>query len=204
MSAFDFTLVAASYFIGSIPSGYLISLATYGVDIRERGSGNPGAANVFYVLGTGPGLATLITDVLKGFLTVWFAQNLFPQQGNLILLCGAAAIGGHTWMFFLRFSGGKAVATTTGVFLVLTPAAMLPTLLIFAVAVWISGHISVGSIVASAIFPFITLLFSTPPSTTGLAFLSCFLILIRHISNLERLRSSTEDDYDMGSDLEKS
>ncbi|MFH2201820.1 MAG: glycerol-3-phosphate 1-O-acyltransferase PlsY [Elusimicrobiota bacterium] len=199
----DIFLVIFSYLLGSLPSGYLVALAAGGLDIRERGSGNPGAANVFHVLGAGPGLTTLIADILKGYLPVYLAQHCAGSDARLVLLCGAAAICGHTWMLFLRFNGGKAVATTAGVFLALSPTAMLPTITIFAVTVWISGHISIGSISSSALFPLITIVMRTPPHTTGLAFLSCILILIRHISNVEHLRKYCEEDYDTGSELEK-
>jgi len=200
MSAYYFLPAAASYFLGSLPSGYLVGLAASGIDIRERGSGNPGAANVFHVLGAGPGLATLLADVLKGFLPVYAAQQFVPGDERLILLCGGAAICGHTWMFFLGFNGGKAVATTTGVFLALAPTAMAPILAIFSLSVWISGHISVGSILGSALFPISAILMEAPAPTTGLAFFSCVLILIRHIPNIERLRSGSEEDYDRDSD----
>jgi len=204
MAVHHFLLILGSYLLGSLPSGYLVSLAAGGVDIRQRGSGNPGAANVYTILGPGPGIATLIGDILKGYFPVWIAQHAVPGAENLALLCGAAAIVGHAWMFFLSFNGGKAVATTAGVFLALLPGPMLIALAIFLFSVWFSKHIAVGSMAGAAAFPFITILAGSPPSVSLLAFFSCALILIRHVSNVGRLREGTEANYDKGSDLEKS
>lgn len=203
MTYHQFMLVAASYFLGSLPNGYLISLAVGGLDIRQRGSGNPGAANVYGVLGAGPALATLIADILKGFLPVLLVLNLYPGRYDIALFCAAAAIAGHSWMFFLRFRGGKAVATTAGVFLALLPVQMSLTFLLFSLTVWLSGHISAGSMLAAFVFPFIALATGAPIGATRLAFFSCILILIKHISNVGRLRSGSEADYDEGADLEK-
>lgn len=196
ISGADIVLMVASYLFGSIPFGYLVARFAGGIDICSRGSGNPGAANVFHILGPGPGMATLLGDVLKGFLPILIVQHLFPGNERIILLCGAAAICGHVWMFFLKFNGGKAVATSAGVFLALQPAAMIPTIAIFVIAVWISRHISVGSIAAALVFPIFTILLGAPLPTTGFAFMACILILIKHVPNMERLTSGSEADYD--------
>ncbi|MEE8424970.1 MAG: glycerol-3-phosphate 1-O-acyltransferase PlsY [Elusimicrobiota bacterium] len=180
-------LILAAYFAGGIPSGYLSARAFKKIDIRKHGSGNPGAVNVYRVAGPAAGVITLIFDISKGFVPVFAAQRLFPEQETVFLLVGAAAIAGHLWMVFLRFDGGKGVATTAGVFLALLPKPMVPTLAVCAAGVVFSGHFSIGSIAGAAAFPFLALAFGAAPGRAGLAFLSCSLILFKHIPNLKRI-----------------
>src|SRR5438874_997614 len=105
-------LIALSYLAGGIPTGYLVVKRLKGFDIRTQGSGNPGTANVYRTAGAGPGAITLLIDALKGFLPVLLARHWHPHSPNLALACGAAAIVGHDWTIFLRFRGGKGVATS--------------------------------------------------------------------------------------------
>src|SRR5208282_4716853 len=113
--------------------------------IRQYGSGNPGAANVYRTIGKGPGIATLAIDGLKGFLPVLLAKHFYPENYQVQVLCGALAILGHVWTIFLRFKGGKAVATSAGVFLALSPKPALGAFAIFGAGVMLTSHISVGS-----------------------------------------------------------
>ena len=130
------------------------------------------------------------------------------RPGGLCLAYSATkflpAILGHAFMFFLSFNGGKAVATTAGVFLALVPAALIPAVTIFGIAVWISGHISVGSIVVAMVFPPITILVGASDLSVAFSFFACILILIKHISNVEKLMYSAEIVPGKRTTLEKS
>src|SRR5688572_24701312 len=109
MDPLAIALALASYIAGGVPSGYLIARRLRGIDIREHGSGNPGAANVYRVVGRGAGLACFLLDALKGFLPVLLARRLYPDHILVQVLCGAMAIVGHVWTVFLRLRGGKGV-----------------------------------------------------------------------------------------------
>ena len=183
---------ALSYLAGGIPSGYLIARQLKGIDIREHGSGNPGAANVYRVVGTGAGIATLVVDALKGFVPVLLADRLYPDRLWVPILCGSLAILGHVWTIFLRFRGGKAVATSGGVFLALAPKPLILSLAVFAAGAGASRHISVGSMTAALAFPIFAVLFKTPKPVTAMAVAVSALILVRHIPNLRRLLAGGE------------
>lgn len=195
-------LAGLSYLAGGIPTGYLIARRLKGIDVREHGSGNPGAANVYRVVGKGAGMATLAVDALKGYLPVCLARRYYPDDPWVLVLCGALAILGHVWTIFLRFKGGKAVATSTGVFGALMPKPMGATLFIFAAGVGLSGHISVGSMAGALAFPFLALWFGSPAPFVWLAFSAAALILVRHIPNLRRLLAGGELRVQRGSHLE--
>jgi glycerol-3-phosphate acyltransferase PlsY len=180
-------LILFSYLLGGIPTGYLVVKHLKGIDIRERGSGNPGTANVYRVAGQLPGAITLLVDSCKGFLPVIAAREIFPEKPHFMLLCGAAAIIGHNWTIFLSFSGGKGVATSAGVFAAIMPKATACAAVVFATAVAISGHISVGSMAAAISLPLLNLCFGAPLLLTSASALAGALILIRHIPNMKRL-----------------
>ena len=203
----DFSILGVcllSYLAGGIPTGYLIARRLKGIDIREHGSGNPGAANVYRVVGHGAGAATLLVDALKGFFPVLLARYLFPSTYWVQILCGASAIIGHDWTIFLGFRGGKGVATSAGVFLALLPKPILGALAVFAVGVALTGHISVGSMGAALLFPFFSLLFKEPLPLTLMAAAASCLILIKHIPNFRRIVLGRELHFSHGSHLEKS
>ena len=189
-------LATISYVAGGIPTGYLIARQLRGIDIRQFGSGNPGAANVYRIVGKGAGVATLAVDALKGFLPVTLAQHYYPHDYRLLAACGALAILGHVWTIFLRFKGGKAVATSAGVFLALCPKPILAAFVIFVAGVGLTGHISVGSMAGAALFPFLVLAFHSPLPVVLLAFGATTLVLIRHIPNLKRLLQREELHYE--------
>ncbi|MBI3550425.1 MAG: glycerol-3-phosphate 1-O-acyltransferase PlsY [Elusimicrobia bacterium] len=193
MNGASVALVAASYVSGAIPAGYLITKRAAGTDIREHGSGNPGAANVYKVVGPKAGLATLAADSLKGFFPVWLAARLFPNDLELQAVCGAFAIAGHVWTVFLKFRGGKAVATSAGVFAALLPAPLAVDVLIFAAGIKFSGHISIGSVAAAAAFPILAWAFRAPLPFEALAVGACGLILAKHASNLRRIFGAKRD-----------
>lgn len=185
-------LALSSYLAGGIPTGYLIAKRLKGIDIREHGSGNPGAANVYRVVGKGAGIATLLVDALKGFLPVLAARSWYPDRHGVLVLCGSLAILGHVWTIFLGFRGGKAVATSAGVFAALLPKPLAATLLAFAAGTALTGHISVGSMSAAAAFPVLAFAFGSPAPLLLMACCACGLILARHIPNLRRLLQGKE------------
>jgi len=181
-------LVTLSYLAGGIPTGYLIVRRLKGLDIREHGSGNPGTANVYHVAGPQAGAATLLVDAIKGFAPVLIAHRVYPEQRWFIILCGAAAIVGHDWTVFLRFKGGKGVATSAGVFAALIPQPMALALMAFLGGMWSSGHISVGSLTAAVALPLLSLLLGSPMPYTVAAATASLLILYKHVPNIKRLR----------------
>jgi glycerol-3-phosphate acyltransferase PlsY len=184
--------IAVAYISGSVPFGFLIPKLLKGINILERGSGNPGAANVLYEAGPFAGMVVLLGDSMKGCIPVFAVGLLFPGMVWLQAVCGAAAILGHCWTPFLRFKGGKAVATSMGVFLALTPQPMAWTLLIFIAVVKLSGHISVGSMTSAVVFPALTMLTPQPLEVRILAVCSGLLVLYRHIPNIRLLLAKKE------------
>lgn len=179
----------ASYVSGGVPTGFLLARALKDIDIREHGSGNPGAANVYRVVGPVAGLATLVLDAAKGFIPVFLAARFVPQVPWLAAACGGAAVVGHDWSPFLGFGGGKGVATTAGVFAALCPQGLLVSYAAFVAGVTLSGHISVGSMSGAAVFPLAALAAGAGPAAMTLAAPAALLILYRHIPNISSLRT---------------
>jgi acyl phosphate:glycerol-3-phosphate acyltransferase len=185
-------LFVFSYLVGGIPTGYLVVKRLYGYDIRTRGSGNPGTANVYRNAGAVPGAITLLVDALKGFLPVCLGLHLYPGSRGLAIGLGAAAIVGHNWTVFLRFKGGKGVATSAGVFSALIPIPMAITMGAFLIAVKASGHISVGSMTGAIVLPIAAALCGAPHAFTAAAAGAGAMILLKHVSNVKRLLQNRE------------
>jgi glycerol-3-phosphate acyltransferase PlsY len=186
----SYWLVLTAYLLGSVPTGYILgSLA--GVDVRKAGSGNVGATNVARVAGKRHGIFTLIADVAKGFVPVIIAIHL--NFSPLATACvGIAAFLGHLYSVFLRFKGGKGVATAVGVFLALAPWATLVLILIFAAVLLATRAVSLSSMVAAAAAPLVLWLSSHPPIYVWMSFLIAVMIVLRHRENIQRLLSGTE------------
>ncbi|MBI2069425.1 MAG: glycerol-3-phosphate 1-O-acyltransferase PlsY [Elusimicrobia bacterium] len=180
------------YFLGAIPSGFLIAKYAKGIDIRRHGSGNPGAANVYRTCGKIPGFATAIGDILKGFLPVYLAVSIEPELTWFHLLVGALAIIGHNWTVFLGFKGGKGVATSAGVCVCLLPIPTLCATGAFLLGAALTNHISVGSMLAAVVLPATSLALGSPPSLAIMSVIIGAVILIRHISNMKRLLTGRE------------
>jgi glycerol-3-phosphate acyltransferase PlsY len=181
----------AGYLAGSIPFALLLTRRRRGVDIRREGSGNIGAANVLRTAGVSTGLLVLALDVAKGAAIVEAAQKL-TRDSLTPTLVGLAAIIGHVHPVWLRFRGGKGVATAGGVFAVLAPLAALISAALFVATVWITRYVSVGSIVASvALGPVAYFTHAGTIPVVG-AVLACALILQRHRANVARLQAGTE------------
>ena len=193
--------VLIAYLIGSIPTGYLVAKQVRGIDIREHGSKNVGATNVFRVVGKGWGITVLIADIFKGwFVTAIIAPTAGAYPGLSLsikqFLFGAAAIAGHTWNPWLKLKGGKGVATSCGALLGIFPFATILALLIWAVVFIIWRYVSLASIIAAAVFPILLLIFYREISSFGLIFLISIilagLLIFNHRSNIERLRRGQE------------
>lgn len=188
----DAALMLFGYFAGGIPTGYLVVKRLKGYDIRTKGSGNPGTANVYRNAGAMAGAITLIVDALKGYAPVYLSLVLQPRRPELAIACGAAAIIGHNWTPLLGFKGGKGVATSAGVFLALMPWPMAATMAAFAIAVKVSGHISVGSITAACALPIAAIAFGQQTAYCIAAGVAGALIVYKHIPNIKRLIENKE------------
>ncbi|HTS08827.1 MAG TPA: glycerol-3-phosphate 1-O-acyltransferase PlsY [Candidatus Eisenbacteria bacterium] len=194
-------ILAISYVLGSIPFGYLLVRIFRGEDVRLSGSGNIGATNVSRK-SPALGALTLILDAAKGFAAVQFAALYCHQPARLQLMMAASAlfaIIGHMFPIWLKFRGGKGVATALGAFLRFSPMAVLVATGIFVLSVLISRRISLGSIVAAALFPSTVwaLRISRDPATLALLGLAALLIIIRHYQNILRLLAGEEPPFSM-------
>ena len=139
-----------AYLLGSIPTSFLMGKLVKGIDIRKHGSGNVGATNALRVLGTKIGVITLVIDIGKGFLAIIAGRMLIENATHLLLIgCGLCAILGHIFTVFLKFKGGKGVATSAGVFIALTPLPVAIAFGVFLVTVAFSRYVSLGSILAA-------------------------------------------------------
>jgi acyl phosphate:glycerol-3-phosphate acyltransferase len=184
-------IVIGAYLIGSVPFALLLARRWGGADLRRIGSGNLGAANVLRASGVKAGVLVAVLDITKGAVSVMLAQR-FADHAAAPAAAGLAAIVGHIYPVWLRFRGGKGVATACGVFSVLTPFAIPPALGIFVVAVWLTKYISLGSMLASVALPPIAYATGSPAPAVAAAFVASAIIVFRHRSNLVRLRTGTE------------
>ena len=185
--------VLIAYLLGSIPFGFVLVKALTGGDVRRSGSGNIGATNVLRTAGRAAGIVTLFLDFAKGYVALWITSRLTDGDPLWMSLAAVATILGHAYPVFLKFKGGKAVATTLGAFLYLTPSAILAVLVVFLAAVVLTRYISLGSILAAGLFPLAVYLISHPPFPVIFASLFAgVLIVYRHKENIARLREGTE------------
>jgi glycerol-3-phosphate acyltransferase PlsY len=184
--------LALAFGLGSLPTGLWWARAR-GVDLRQIGSGNLGATNVYRALGPRAGLAVLAIDMLKGGAAVLLVRALAGRSGIWPVVGGAAAVLGHILSPFAGFRGGKGVATGGGAMLVLAPAAALIAVLVFAATVALTRYVSLGSILAAAALPLAVR--ATAPQVPGLGWISvaiAFLVIGRHWGNIGRLLQGTE------------
>jgi glycerol-3-phosphate acyltransferase PlsY len=185
------TLIA--YLLGSIPFGYLIVRWQRGIDVRATGSGSIGATNVMRNLGALGFVATFILDAGKGLLAVLLASKMTSQNPTWVAAAAFAAVLGHCFPVWLRFRGGKGVATGVGVFIAIAPWQVVLVLVIFAIVVAIWRYISLGSIVATAAFPVLVHLMKRPPIQVVVGAAGAALVIIaRHHANIARLLKGTE------------
>ncbi len=191
--------IVIAYLLGGIPFGFLLVKLTRGTDVRESGSGNIGATNVLRTAGRGVGVATLALDIAKGFAAVWLTAKLTGDAAEWTSLAALAVMAGHAFPVFLKFQGGKAVATFIGAFAYLTPLPLAAVLLLFVVTVTVTRYISAASILAAATFPFgVWMILHPPIQVTVAAFIAGAFIVYRHKSNWSRLRAGTENVFSWG------
>ncbi|MBN1155160.1 glycerol-3-phosphate 1-O-acyltransferase PlsY [candidate division KSB1 bacterium] len=197
-------IMISSYLLGSVPWSIIFSKATRGIDIREYGSGNAGATNVFRVLGWKTGIVVLILDVLKGFVAAYYISQIridpIPLHGQTIqIIAGFMAVVGHIWTLFANFKGGKGVGAGAGMLLALNPTAALICLIIFGIVLFLTKIVSVSSMAAALSFPIVLIMFKFYTNhivTNVLIYLSVFislLILFTHRSNIKRLLAGNEN-----------
>lgn len=186
-----------SYLLGSVPSGLICGKLFWGVDLRQHGSHNIGATNAWRTLGKGPGILVFLLDFLKGFLGVWLGMH-FSGIPIVMVLCGILAILGHSCSVFLRFQGGKGVATGLGVIAMLMPKVTLAVFLIWLGIVWGTGYVSLASCVAAVFVPIMAWIFGSPSEYLAFGLLAAILIVVRHRANIIRLMNGTESKIKAG------
>ena len=199
MDPSPFLSIIFAFFLGSIPFSWLLVWVLEGVDLRTVGSGNPGATNAFRVVGSKWGTFALLLDIAKGLVAVILPPLLAPEIGWLPACCGLAAILGNVFCPFLNFKGGKAVATTSGVFLGLVPLPFFITAVIFGLIFWRTRQVSLGSMAGAILLPLLLTslyLMKTPqaphPSVVLLVWFAGILVIFRHRANIRRIHRGEE------------
>jgi glycerol-3-phosphate acyltransferase PlsY len=189
-------VLIVAYLIGGIPFGLILVRLMTGKDVRAAGSGNIGATNVMRTTGKAAGILTLLLDGAKGWLAVYLAARF--TGGNIVWISAAAVavIGGHVFSPYLKFAGGKGVATFTGAFLFLTPATLAVLVILFVAAVSYQRYISFGSVFCALVFPLGVWLIERPalPVMLAAVFASA-LVIYKHRGNIERLLAGTENRF---------
>ena len=201
----SYIFIIISYLIGSIPFGLLYGKLA-GVDVRQDGSKNIGATNVNRLLGKKLGILTLISDALKGLLPMLAITYLpveLEARETVVMLAGTAALVGHCFPIYLKFRGGKGVATALGIYIYLAPLLTLGAMAAFFIVVWLSGYVSCGSLAASAIMPILILGTGGEPVLAATTTVICTIIWFKHSENIGRLFKGTEKSWKTGSANEK-
>lgn len=200
-----FVSVAIAYLIGAIPTSYLITRRLKGIDIRSAGSGNAGATNVLRVVGKAPAILTLVGDIAKGVVAVTAVVWIFyPFMADLIRydlylgLMAFAVVSGHIWPVFLRFKGGKGVATTLGVGIAVAPLALLPTAVVWLVVFLLSRYVSLASVCALVAFPICMTFFDYSFFIVFFSVIICGIGIYKHRTNVERLLKGEENKTKFG------
>lgn len=188
-------IMIAIYLIAAIPTGVVIARLMGGEDVRQKGSGNIGATNVYRVAGKLAGVLTLVGDTLKGFLPLLAFKTWLEPTPTQLGIASAIAILGHCYPVYLKFKGGKGVATALGIFLVLSPKAVFFALIVFILTVAITRYISLGSVLAALSAPLVILLLNhQQPIFLATLFIAA-LVIWRHNSNIRRLLDGTENRF---------
>jgi glycerol-3-phosphate acyltransferase PlsY len=189
--------LVASYLLGAVPTSYLAARLFRGIDLREHGSRNLGATNLYRVLGWRYAVPVGLLDAAKGLVPVLVFAPRVSSSELFALICGLVAVVGHVFSVFVGFKGGKGVATAAGVMLGLTPAALGVAVLVWAALVYLTGYVSVGSIVAAAVFPLAVYLLEPPdrPAMLWLDIAVAAAIVWFHRGNIKRLFQGTENRF---------
>lgn len=186
----------AAYLLGSMPTSYIAGRLARGIDLREHGSRNLGATNVYRVLGWSWAIPVGLVDVLKGAVPASLFARWSDGPAWLAPALGAAAVVGHMFSPFVGFKGGKGVATACGMFLALAPVAILIAVPVWAAGLWLTGYVSVASLVAAGTFPvWVRLTQPQAPETFWAAVILALLIFIAHRANVRRLLAGTENRF---------
>jgi glycerol-3-phosphate acyltransferase PlsY len=180
-----------SYLAGSIPTGFILYSLSEKKDIRQFGSQATGATNVLRLKGWKYAIPVGLFDISKGFFVVYFALKLFPDK-RIALLCGFLVVLGHCFPIFIKFRGGKGVATAVGVYAALGIAPLLCSLGVFVIVVLLTRYVSLGSLLALFLYPFFVLYFTGDNAAIFLSFAIYCLIIIRHMGNIKRLIAGKE------------
>lgn len=190
--------ILVAYLVGAFPTSFLLTRALAGIDIRTAGSGNAGATNVLRVVGAVPAVITLVVDIAKGVLSATVIPSFFgvfsPEIDPVFYraLLGSAAVTGHIWPLFLKFRGGKGVATALGVALSIAPGAFLGALAAWLVVFALTRYVSLASIIALIVFPVASVAIGSPFFTTFFGAAIAFIVICKHQTNIVRLRKKEE------------
>src|SRR6185436_15222916 len=189
--------LVASYLVGAIPTSHLVSRLFAKIDLREHGSGNLGATNLYRVLGWKYAIPVALFDIAKGAIPVLVFAPQVSDSEVFALACGIAAILGHVFSVFVGFKGGKGVATAAGVMLALTPLALAIAATVWALVVRFTGYVSLGSIAAAAVLPVAVYLLERPrtPELLWVDTLVAAGVIILHRRNIQRLLKGTENRF---------
>lgn len=195
----DYVIIAIlGYLIGSIPNGLMIGKQFYHVDLRQFGSKNIGATNAFRTLGVKPALWVFLSDAAKGIIAVYGA-NIFIGTPIALLVAGIAAIAGHNWSVFLKFTGGRGVATGLGVIIVLVPKVTLIVFIVWSVIVYFTRYVSLASIIAATLVPIMMWFMGERHEFLYFGVIIALFVVIRHRPNIERLLKGQELKIKVGS-----
>ena len=192
----EYLIPLISYLLGSVPFGYILVRASKGADIRKTGSGNIGATNV-YRKSRWAGVATLLLDAGKGYLAVMIAAWI-SGDGVWTAIAALCAVIGHVFTVWLRFRGGKGVATGCGAYLAIAPLSVATTLVVFILILVLTRYISAASIVCTALFPLWALLYGCPAEIVLWSAPGCILIIAKHHQNIRRIFMRTESRFSLG------
>lgn len=192
-----FLASAVAYLIGSIPNGLIIGKLFWQIDLREHGSKNIGATNAYRTLGAKPAALIFIMDLLKGIIGVWLGSYMIGTPLAMIL-GGIAAIIGHNWSAFLKFTGGKGVATGLGVIAMLMPQVTIVVFVTWLVIVYVTKYVSLASIVAAMMVPICSYFFNEPLEYLCFSLLAAVFVIYRHKSNVQRLINGNESKIKAG------
>ena len=195
-------LFVVSYLLGSIPFGLILAKLFGGADVRKAGSGNIGATNVLRVAGPAAGVLTLLLDAGKGWFAVWLAGRVMHGEAGFMVVAGFFALLGHCFSVWLKFRGGKGVATAAGVFGALCPEAMLGALILFAVVAWFWRYISLASLAAAAAIPLLIYFlwaphFAPPNIVTFGSLAIAAVVIFQHHANIGRLARGEEPKFSL-------
>jgi glycerol-3-phosphate acyltransferase PlsY len=187
----------ASYLLGAVPTSHIVSRTIAGIDLRQHGSGNLGATNLYRVLGWRYAVPVALFDIAKGAIPVWVFAPQASASEQFAVSCGIAAILGHVFSVFVGFKGGKGVATAAGVMLALTPIALGVAALVWILVVRLSGYVSLGSIAAAAVLPLAVYLLDQPktPELLWIDIAVALAVIALHRRNIIRLLQGTENRF---------